>query len=414
MFDLLLITYDFPFGTSETFLETEIKYASRYFSKIYIISLSKNKKTTRELPLNVIAYKINRYYHFLDCLIYSIGKCFSKEARNEYRDTRLLRNKPKLFKMIKSWIITWMIDKRLFIAIKELHLNLQNTVAYSYWLSASAYFLSRQNNFKYRLSRVHGFEVRDCEDYIAFRNYMDAHLDEIVFISEYTQNEYNEILKYILLHGTRAEQIISRLGVEEHGIYHNRDATNIDTLILVSCSNINYIKRLDLIIKAIALLSNDKKIKWIHIGWGELADEIIQLSKELLGSKGNISYNFLGAKSNKEVIEFYRKNPVDLFINASDNEGIPVSIMEAMSFGIPCIARAVGGNPEIIRDGISGYLLKKDASPLDIAKLLEKYIDDESFRIKHAKVLEYFYNNYLASCNYEYFYNHIIRAVAKN
>ena len=146
MFSLLLITYDFPYGQGETFLETEIKYASQHFPIVYILSTSRNKNLTRELPSNVKAFKIDRCYHFIGCLLYSISKCFSQEARNEFRDVKHLRNKPNKLKMIKSWIITWMIEKRLAIAIKELHFDLHNIIGYSYWLSASAYYLSKETN----------------------------------------------------------------------------------------------------------------------------------------------------------------------------------------------------------------------------------------------------------------------------
>jgi len=44
-----------------------------------------------------------------------------------------------------------------------------------------------------------------------------------------------------------------------------------------------------------------------------------------------------------DVLNYYASNPVDVFINTSSSEGLPVSIMEAMSFGIPVIATNVGG-----------------------------------------------------------------------
>ena len=408
MFSLLLITYDFPYGQGETFLETEIKYASQHFPIVYILSTSRNKNLTRELPSNVKAFKIDRCYHFIGCLLYSISKCFSQEARNEFRDVKHLRIKPNKLKMIKSWIITWMIEKRLAIAIKELHFDLHNIIGYSYWLSASAYYLSKETSFRYTFSRAHRFEVRDYEEYIPFRSYVDAHLNEIVFISEYTRDEYNSIVFPILSGNTRAKQVISRLGIEQHDILDNHQTEDGDTLLLLSCSTISYLKRLDLIIEALALVSESKRIKWVHIGWGEKADEIVSLCRRVLGSKRNISYAFLGAKSNKEVIEYYFKNPVNLFINVSDNEGIPVSIMEAMSFGIPCIGRRVGGNPEIIQEGVSGYLLNEDTTPSEIARLIEKFVDDKSYRISSSSVLAFFEQNFLASYNYEEFYKHII------
>ena len=50
--------------------------------------------------------------------------------------------------------------------------------------------------------------------------------------------------------------------------------------------------------------------------------------------------------------------PVDLFLTVSANEGIPVSIMEAQSFGIPVIATDVGGISEIVNNVNGSYFLQ--------------------------------------------------------
>ena len=62
------------------------------------------------------------------------------------------------------------------------------------------------------------------------------------------------------------------------------------------------------------------------------------------------------SKTNEEVMEYYKNNLVDLFVNMSESEGLPVSMMEAMSFGVPVIAPDVGGIKEIV-DENSGWLL---------------------------------------------------------
>ena len=61
-----------------------------------------------------------------------------------------------------------------------------------------------------------------------------------------------------------------------------------------------------------------------------------------------------------------------MFINVSSTEGIPVSIMEAMSFGIPVIATAVGGTPEIVNNE-NGYLLSKDPSAKELAEVIQNF-----------------------------------------
>lgn len=46
-----------------------------------------------------------------------------------------------------------------------------------------------------------------------------------------------------------------------------------------------------------------------------------------------------------------------LLLQLSSSEALPASVIEALSFGIPCIVSDVGGFPEIIRDGINGHLV---------------------------------------------------------
>ena len=61
--------------------------------------------------------------------------------------------------------------------------------------------------------------------------------------------------------------------------------------------------------------------------------------------------------------------PVDLFLNVSEYEGVPVSVMEAQSFGIPVIATAVGGTPEIVNEE-NGFLLPENPSQDEIASAI--------------------------------------------
>src|SRR5690606_4866518 len=71
--------------------------------------------------------------------------------------------------------------------------------------------------------------------------------------------------------------------------------------------------------------------------------------------------------------ELYRKATV--FVLPSYNEGLPVSMLEAMSYGMPVIATNVGGIPELVKDGESGQLIVAG----DIAALrnaMERFIRD--------------------------------------
>ena len=54
---------------------------------------------------------------------------------------------------------------------------------------------------------------------------------------------------------------------------------------------------------------------------------------------------------------FYRS--LDLYLNTSVHEGIPMSILEAIAHGLPVVAPDVGGISEIVSDGEDGYLIEK-------------------------------------------------------
>jgi glycosyltransferase involved in cell wall biosynthesis len=74
---------------------------------------------------------------------------------------------------------------------------------------------------------------------------------------------------------------------------------------------------------------------------------------------------FLGERTQPEVIEILKQT--DIFVNPSYSEGLPTSVLEAASLGLPIIATDVGGTREIIEHMKSGYLIKPGIDDLYIA-----------------------------------------------
>ncbi|MFH0954158.1 MAG: glycosyltransferase [Verrucomicrobiota bacterium] len=66
---------------------------------------------------------------------------------------------------------------------------------------------------------------------------------------------------------------------------------------------------------------------------------------------------------------------IDVFVLASTQEGFGVSLVEAMSCGLPVIAAAVGGVPEIVTPSVDGLLFRA-ADAADLASAIERYLDD--------------------------------------
>jgi L-malate glycosyltransferase len=72
---------------------------------------------------------------------------------------------------------------------------------------------------------------------------------------------------------------------------------------------------------------------------------------------------------------------IDIFITASVRDGTPVSLLEAMSTGLPCIATAVGGIPEWILDGENGILIPPASPEIIAQKILLLASDREKRKI---------------------------------
>lgn len=74
----------------------------------------------------------------------------------------------------------------------------------------------------------------------------------------------------------------------------------------------------------------------------------------------------------------------DVFILPSHNEGLPISILEAMSYGCPIISTAVGGIPEVVADGLNGTIVCPGDEE-DITRAIRKYIDNPQLIYSESK-----------------------------
>lgn len=118
----------------------------------------------------------------------------------------------------------------------------------------------------------------------------------------------------------------------------------------------------------------------------------------------NIKVILMGWVPNNDVLEFYKKNTINLFINLSFQEGIPVSIMEAISFGVPILAFDVYGLKEIVND-VNGVLLPVDSKSSDITMSISKILN-----VSYSKeeIKQNWKENYFAPKNYSSFIENYI------
>ena len=228
---------------------------------------------------------------------------------------------------------------------------------YFYWGKNAAYLLPffRHNPGK-KVVRFHGgdlYEEQRAKGYIPFREPILRSLTRAVFISENGENYLHRRFPNINF----VSQVF-RLGIPDAG---PSSPSQDNILRIVSCSALIPVKRVNLIVSA--LMRIDFPVYWTHFGDGP---ERIKLLTALQKLPDNIKSFFSLNIPNRQLRQFYVDHPVDLYILVSESEGVPVSIMEALSAEIPIMATAVGGIPEII-DASVGRLLSKDVSADDLA-----------------------------------------------
>ena len=163
---------------------------------------------------------------------------------------------------------------------------------------------------------------------------------------------------------------------------------------LTFLGRIDRVKNLDVIVKAIYLIPENtrKNIKLLVVGpdWG-YKQYLIDLAKRL-GVLKNILF-LKPITTEREKMILLRSS--DIFIMPSIRETFSIASIEAMAARIPVLASKVGGLKEVIRDGISGYLLDP-FNPNEWAEYIIKLVEDEYLRRKLGengrRIAEQYYN----------------------
>lgn len=127
-----------------------------------------------------------------------------------------------------------------------------------------------------------------------------------------------------------------------------------NAFILIDVAEIRAVKHQDILIRTMQMLVNDiPSIKLLLVGDGDKTNHNIELAQEL-GLEGVV--DFLGYRN--DIPELMGLSNVA--VSASEREGLPVSIMEAMAVGLPIVASNCRGNRDLVRNECNGMLVKLD------------------------------------------------------
>ena len=408
MSTLFLFTKRFPYLPGEHFLETEIEYLADAFDGIRVIPAMVGDRP-RSLPANVQ-------------VDLAFAETLAKPGVKRKRALRVLiacLAHPGL--LISDWrpVLNGgrLSFRRLSLAIKSLvrvcymKQVFDETVApdvssaespillYSYWFSPLTYALGIGMDKRGIpvVTRCHGvdcFPERQPASFFPSRRKASQSIDAIFPCSSIGQQAICEQVPS----GRRQSVRVARLGV---GASQSSEIPRDNSAVhLVSCSYALPIKRLNLMAAGVseyAKRTPGKRVRWTHIGTGP---DLALVQRAGRAGPSNLEVVALGDLSNSKVIEFYSTQRIDVFLNTSLSEGVPVSIMEAFSASIPAVATSVGGTPEIVNHE-NGRLLVPDSEPSDVADAIEEvFRESDDLRIAAKAMWESQYN---CERNYSHF-----------
>lgn len=408
---LIIINGYYPYNRGEDYLSNELKYVNGFDKVVTFPMFVYGNKD----PLNIYDYPVdgnvlytNSLKGYKSRLIYCIYFMFCHNFFYEELWS-IIRNKKLYFSCLMTFLRTSFKSVNAYCDLKKIikkESNNGDVTLYSYWMADTAVtvsLLKRYSSFpiNYSFTRAHRFDVYEyanLRNYLPYRKFIFSMLDKIYVIS----NDAKEYLEKMYLDYVKGKIEVHRLGTEDYG---HSEVCKSRILRIVSCSWLRPVKRVSLILDALDLLQIP--IEWTHYGDGEemelLRDKLIRLKNK------NLKVALAGQISNKQILNIYQNNPYDVFINVSENEGVPVSIMEAMSFGMLIIATNVGGTGEIVRDGENGYLLNKECSSQDIASKINNVYNLSNARytdMRHlSRMLWLEFSS--SKVNYERFYNEL-------
>jgi len=287
--------------------------------------------------------------------------------------------------------------------MKDNSIESQQCTIYSYWndfMSASIACLKQKYPEIKGYTRSHRWDLY-CEEnplnYLPLRPYIYKNLDAVFLISIHGKDYLEKLIPKF-----SSKYLYSPLGTKNTvplEIYSKQTP-----IVMLSCSLIKPVKNLKVIIDALSLIS-DFHIHWIHFGTGPDEELIKEYANTMLHSKSNITYAFKGFVLNDRILEYYSQNHIDFLINCSKNEGVPVSMMEAMSYGIPIIGTNVGGVNEIIDNAHNGYLMSSNPFPDEVARTISIFCElsnDETIEMR-KNAYQTWFTKYNADTNYKKF-----------
>lgn len=264
-----------------------------------------------------------------------------------------------------------------------------------------------------RFHTVHNIAQKELDDVGKVVHHLAFHMRKVVPISISQEVARTMRILYnaqtpIIYNGIPVEQFQGPEGTRS--FRRNKEGLKKSDVVFLHVGRFSLQKNHRLLIEAFEqAIKKSSDLKLLLVGDNELRSDIEKLVKEKYLDQ---SIRFLGLR--QDIPELL--TACDIFVLSSDWEGLPMTILEAMAAGRPVIATAVGGVPELVKNGATGLLVPaQNARALSQAMVrlanspsLRKTMGEQG----QKRVLERFDINLIAK-QYERLYLETLEAVSQ-
>lgn len=240
--------------------------------------------------------------------------------------------------------------------------------------------------------RVHGEHGRDTSDldgsnkkYIFLRKLIKPFVHEFIALSKDIERWLIEVIEVDEGHLT---QIYNGVDTSKFRLANLGSAglpidgfANKENIVISTVGRMQGEKDQLTLVKAFLLLVKRdvkyyEKLRLVLIGDGPLRQTSLSLLK---AEKVSDIVWLPGARNDTDEI----LRATNIFVLPSLTEGVSNTILEAMATGLPVVATNVGGNPELVDDGVTGTLVPA-SNPKIMADAIQRYVDDPALRLAHG------------------------------
>lgn len=323
-------------------------------AEVQIATLLRNLAQTEELRLSAILLNPGR---------------LAQEIRGCGIDVRIIPESQKSFLAVFSEAATYLASR----GVRILH-------SHRYKENVLGALLAHRCRIPFVVRTQHGLS----EPHVGFRQIKQKLIQRLDrFVARWATDRVisvsSEMSRHLAQQVNSQKIVIIPNGVDpaivhsELSVAEARDRLGVprDCHVLGAAGRLEHIKRLDIFLEAAKLLSAERRDTWYVIAGEGKEEARLRALTQSLGLGDRVM--FLGHRD--DIYDVLRA--LDILVLSSDHEGLPMVLLEALCLGVVVVARAVGGIPEVIQNGVNGILVDLP-DPRDLADACVQVLADRA------------------------------------